>query len=70
MGRIGFKRNFLILLGDRSLTDMLTFLHLLYIWDSEAVFVIVVGDVINRQKQIIFEEFFVDSSLQPAKVST
>lgn len=83
MGPLGVKRNFLILLGDRRLTSTLTFLHLLYVWDSKAVF-LVVAENIDDQKLIIEEDqvtlnestssqihvgqIFLNSSLQPPKV--
>lgn len=54
MAPLGVRRNFLFMLGDRSLKLILGIIHSFYIWDSKAVFLVVMGNL-NQQKRIIVE---------------
>lgn len=57
MTPLGVRRNFLISLGNRNLSDTLGFLHSFYIWDSKAVFLVVVGNL-DKQKKIVINNYY------------
>lgn len=54
MTPMGVRRNFLFMLGDKSLKTILGTLHSFYVWDSKASFLVVVGNL-TKQKRIILE---------------
>ncbi len=56
MTPLGVRRNFLIILDDDSLKSTLDFLHSFYIWDSTAVFLVVVVGSLDNQERIIIEK--------------
>lgn len=56
MAPLGVPRNYVIMVGDKSLKVTLGILHSFYIWDSKAVFLVVVGNL-SKQKRIIIEDF-------------